>query len=584
MVDPDAAGSGKKILAILSGSKVTVWDLPPSPILGRENSSDADPGVRSFDPYPQSEDAMPISSLAWNHNQMVIATSSGIPTDEFAHDNVVLLSSQSGQKLDSFQHDWGWKQKRKFALQQEQQWQESSTQGSIVNSISFGGKSRYLCIGDESGAVCLWDLKKKVRVRQFFHNPIGGAGDNGGKCNFAGFSSLQVSLDPTDTYVMSLSPRAMYQYNLRDGQLLGSLEVPKDDDSKDKQGTCLFTVFAISNLEPNICAIGTSGGNIYLYDISAPHGLDQTSTPHAKIIRRHNGRVTGLVFSPENPNTFLSSGTDGIVYVHNKSNGTRHKVCSAPDTNNPIQTLSLHADGVTCAIGCRSGDVYVYDLQYIIKGGDMPAPLLATHQSSDPINSLVFAPPPKAKDPQKPKSGIPSEQHNEEKVTQQKEQQQQQQQQQDEKRTKQQENFFSNGSKPPSVKASAADTTDKTPKSASKISSASATEKIKLPLSSPKKTPPFLFHKNLDIPTSPKRKKSMTDEVREVVREEVENLQDEMEEQFRNLHIDVINQFHRQSQEFEAILSKHMAVLERLSNENQLLREENERFRRGEEG
>ena len=68
------------------------------------------------------------------------------------------------------------------------------------------------------------------------------------------------------------------------------------------------------------------------------------------------------------------------------------------------------------------------------------------------------------------------------------------------------------------------------------------------------------------------------------MREEVENLQDEMEEQFRNLHIDVINQFHRQSQEFEAILSKHMAVLERLSNENQLLREENERFRRGEEG
>jgi protein NEDD1 len=71
------------------------------------------------------------------------------------------------------------------------------------------------------------------------------------------------------------------------------------------------------------------------------------------------------------------------------------------------------------------------------------------------------------------------------------------------------------------------------------------------------------------------------EQIREVVREEVENLQDEMEEKLRNLHIDMINQFHQQSQEIETVLSKHFSALERLTVENQQLREENERLRRG---
>ena len=71
------------------------------------------------------------------------------------------------------------------------------------------------------------------------------------------------------------------------------------------------------------------------------------------------------------------------------------------------------------------------------------------------------------------------------------------------------------------------------------------------------------------------------EEIRDVVREEVESLQDEMEEKLRNLHIDMINQFHQQSQEIQSLLTTHSAALERLTAENQQLREENERLRRG---
>mmetsp|Transcript_6491 Transcript_6491/g.10118 ORF Transcript_6491/g.10118 Transcript_6491/m.10118 type:complete len:90 (-) Transcript_6491:2779-3048(-) len=71
------------------------------------------------------------------------------------------------------------------------------------------------------------------------------------------------------------------------------------------------------------------------------------------------------------------------------------------------------------------------------------------------------------------------------------------------------------------------------------------------------------------------------EEIREVVREEVENLQDEMEEQLRNLHINMISQFHQQSQEINSVLSKHLTTIDRLTEENLRLREENERLRRG---
>ena len=66
-----------------------------------------------------------------------------------------------------------------------------------------------------------------------------------------------------------------------------------------------------------------------------------------------------------------------------------------------------------------------------------------------------------------------------------------------------------------------------------------------------------------------------------MIREEVENMQDEMEEQLRNLHMDMISQFHQQSQEMNKALSNHLATINQLAEENKRLRDENERLRQG---
>ena len=385
MLDPDSSEQPNKAaaLAILAGSRVMVWDL--SSPLGDDGE---EPNVHVFDSYPQYEDRVPISSLAWNHNQMVIATSSGIPTDTFGgHDNIVLLSSQGGQTLDSFQHDKN---------------SNHHPGESAVKSISFGGKSRYLCIGDESGAVCLWDLKKKIRVRQFFHSRS--SNSSGGGVSGSDFDnvspSLQVSLDPTDTYVLSLSPSALYQYNLRDGQLVGTLQLPNSNEGMDID-VAHFTVFSISDLEPNLCAIGTDDGSIYIRDITNHH------TDLLEMTQRHNGDVTGLAFSPVYPDLLFSCGTDGMILVHNKSERSSQKIRDAIESNNSsIESMSLHANGVTCAIGCHSGDIFVYDFcqNSPSDDGKISTTLLDSFQANEPIRSLFFAPPPRTKDKQRQQS------------------------------------------------------------------------------------------------------------------------------------------------------------------------------------
>lgn len=74
---------------------------------------------------------------------------------------------------------------------------------------------------------------------------------------------------------------------------------------------------------------------------------------------------------------------------------------------------------------------------------------------------------------------------------------------------------------------------------------------------------------------------SPQDELREIVQDEIENLQDEMEEQLRNLHMDMIAQFHQQSQEMNKALSNHLTSIDRLTEENKQLRDENEQLRQG---
>lgn len=341
------------VLAILSGYSITTWKY----------DSEDEPIART----PHGN--VPISNFCWNHNRLVLATCSMEASDESKplDHNVALISSQSGSRLDSFRHNQGWER-----------------QG-VANSIQFGGKSRYLCLGDESGALCLWDLKKKTRVRQFFHN---------------GHPSRQVSLDPTDTYVFSLTPFCMYVYNLRDGIQVATIFAPGNQDNQEAN-TVAFTKYCTTSLEPNIVAIGTSDGSIQLYDFTNISGGESIiSRPILSLTKRHEGAVTDVAFSSTNPKILVSSGEDGTVKVYDISTVETIQEIQNADITTPITSLSLYGgEGNICAIGCESGHVCVYDLD-----GDEDGALLATMDVGGRVDQIQFAPPPRTKEQTDPRN------------------------------------------------------------------------------------------------------------------------------------------------------------------------------------
>lgn len=512
-------------------------------------------------------------------------------TGEQLHNNVVLTAAQSGSLLDSLQHN--------------QQWQRPP---GAATSLAFGGKSRYLCIGDSTGAVCLWDLKKKLRVRQFFH---------------VGKPSLQVSLDPTDTYVLSLTSQALHSYKLREG-------VPAKTWTP-QQKNYSFTKYCTSILEPNITAIGTDDGSALLYDISDM----QKSVPFFGLSRRHKGPITGIAFSHTNDKLLASASADGILQFFDKKAGSA--IEQMEKVRNGISTMALHGDGVTCAVGNNSGEVILYDLRQ----AHQP---LASMYVQGPVTSLQFSPLPKNSVPTQSNASPSAPKTNQRQFP------DQQQQPQETNRMDQSTDVPPSATvrrQPSSNKFSpTAPQTQLFSQSSSNLSEEPQTSYVGAlenvgrgrsnnagspqkslaqytvstyggvaslqPLSpqhvssfsSPSKaataTPSDAYQGRQSQHPKPSSQRDQEqsylvpqvnqstvppptidmEEIRDVVRDEVEKLQDDLEESLRNLHMDMIRQFHQQSQELNNALSSQMAAMDQLREENQRLREENDFLKR----
>ncbi len=492
--------------------------------------------------------------------------------------------------MDSFQHNEEWKRP-----------------AGAATSLAFGGKSRYLCIGDKSGAVCLWDLKKKVRVRQFFHE---------------GQPSLQVSLDPKDTYVLSLTSQALRSYKLREG-VPATTWTPASD--------YFYTKYNTSTLEPNIAVVGTDDGSLLLYDITNL----QKSVPFFTLSRRHNGSITGVAFSSTNDKLLASTSTDGSLQFFDKGSGSLIEEIGRLQSG--ISSLSLNIDGISCAVGTKSGQVLIYDLR-------RPGSTLANIHIRGAVTSLRFSPPPKQRNAGNDNSAPPltltkvPQSSPDRKIM-------------DDLRRDldratdpdassqlrvasikhvgqpQQSGTFTapqhHVNEHPSLASVDQQTSyvgpigskevpgnptsahrglplkslaqkDNSPDGA-RVDSFSSQKIVphghpsklssgNVPLSS--NNPPHPSHEEVvdasgisksQLPTTSSWK---IEDIRDVVRDEVEKLQDDLEESLRNLHMDMIRQFHQQSQELNSALSSQLAAMDQLREENQRLREENDFLKR----
>lgn len=340
-------------LAICCGPVVTTWDCRNDTVATN---------THSFCPNT-NDDNSPVVDVSWNTSGQgtVSISGSGILYDALSSqtsilfyflvlasclavendkDNVVLTSTLQNTTLESFRHDA--RLKRPAA--------NTPKDGSEAKAtcISFGVKSRYLLVGDATGAVCLWDLKKKSRVRHYFHSN----------------AALQVTLDPTDSNVLSLSENALNIFRLREGTQATSIT----------GSAARLTKFTTSILEPRNVAIGTRIGSLDLYDISLQSKVLSMSS--------HTGAVTGLQYSAVNKLLLASASVDETLCFSDTATGksVQHMTLGSPATS-----MSFHDDGCTCAVGTESGRVLVYDLRN-------PTEIVASHKADGQVSAVEFAP------------------------------------------------------------------------------------------------------------------------------------------------------------------------------------------------
>lgn len=203
-------------------------------------------------------------------------------------------------------------------------------------SLAFGGKSRYLCVGNEGGTVCLWDLKKQVRARQYAHEG----------------PSLQVNL--TNQLVYSLAPNGLHIFQLKEGTLSATMAATQRD------GYCQFQIApsskdssnaATTSPPPLAAAIGTRQGTVELWDT--------TISNRSSVANPHNAMIHGLAFSSRNPKLLASIASSTLAFTNVTSGTTIDRI----ELRANGICLDYARDGITCAVGTTEGSVMVYDLR-----------------------------------------------------------------------------------------------------------------------------------------------------------------------------------------------------------------------------
>lgn len=123
--------------------------------------------------------------------------------------------------------------------------------------------------------------------------------------------------------------------------------------------------------------------SILLFDITN----HSQASPLWSLNRRQSRQITGVAFSPTNPNLFGSTSADGSLMFYDKNSG--ETIQQLASLSSGIQSLTMHSDGFSCAVGTEAGEVLMYDLRQ-----NMP---LSSLYVQGPVKSLQFAPPPKDK-------------------------------------------------------------------------------------------------------------------------------------------------------------------------------------------
>jgi len=349
------------MLAISCGAVVTLWDHQKS--IDSSIHSDSTPdqdgtAVLSFQQSSPNE----VTDLSWNHDGTAIATcSSAVETANVAL-NQLNSTNNSVTVLDELCSP------------------SNTHPTSISNSISFGRKSRYICVSNTVGEISIYDTKKKSQVRCF---KLPSPNENHSR-NPCGKSCI----DPTGKVAAATSASdldgASYLFDLERGSKTLPRKILVDSAPR-----CASRALCFSQHIPSHVAVGRNDGSVLIWDVHHNHHSPSCSINafmpevNNQLNSAHN--VNDITYSPVNSKLLASCSSK--ISFHDASSGKLIVSLLPPNlykSSTSFNSISLDTDGFTCAAGTTDASALLYDLRKATSNEPISEISLASQQTDVP--------------------------------------------------------------------------------------------------------------------------------------------------------------------------------------------------------
>ncbi|XP_024015137.1 protein NEDD1 isoform X2 [Eutrema salsugineum] len=312
-----------RLLAASGGDTVKLFDV----------SAAAEPVVDnpcvflSYTPTPGSV----VNSVKWNHTNMVVAS--------VGEDKKISLWHKNGKSLLTVPVNWT---------------NSSDINEECLSAINFSNKgSRYICSGGTGQTVRIWDLLRKLCIK-----------------NLKGHTSTitGVMFNCQDKHLASISVGGdLIVHNLASGEGASKLKDPNGQ---------ILKVLDYSRFSQHLLLTAGDDGTVHLWDTTGRN-------PKMSWLKQHSAPTAGVCFSPSNDKIIASVGLDKKLYTYD-TGSRRPSSCIPYET--PFSSLAFGDNGYILAAGTGNGRIVFYD----VRGKPQPITVLHAYSSSEAVTSLSW--------------------------------------------------------------------------------------------------------------------------------------------------------------------------------------------------
>ncbi|KFK38505.1 hypothetical protein AALP_AA3G121800 [Arabis alpina] len=308
-----------RLLAASGGDTVKLFDVSAE--------SGDDPCVLSYTPSPGSA----VNSVKLNHTNMVVASA--------GEDKKISLWQKNGKTLGTVPVTG----KNNSDITEE-----------CLSAISFSNKgSRYICSGGTGQTVRIWDLQRKLCIK-----------------NLRGHTSTitGVMYNCKDEHLASISVGGdLIVHNLASGARAAELKDPNGQ---------ILKVLDYSRFSRHLLLTAGDDGTVHLWDTTGRN-------PKISWLKQHSAPTAGVCFSPSNEKIIASVGLDKKLYTYD-SGSRRPSSCIPYEV--PFSSLAFGDNGHILAAGTGNGRIIFYD----VRGKPQPITVLHAFSNSEAVTSLSW--------------------------------------------------------------------------------------------------------------------------------------------------------------------------------------------------